>query len=250
MQWGWDRCGSFRGRKTCGTFLKVGLDQLFVQKHTHEGAWVWKSDKHMHEVCSICVVCAIAVVLPEMGWKRSRHSSQIEHHGQIGRPGSSSNSSSISTSYQHQQQQRETRVYTFTCTYLLSRIIRRVVKSGCQRGYPRAMPVVAVRISPRFLSVNVRDTVSFTWGTSRRLCLCDDHVVEQNRSQSDSRMLLGDAPKGTTRHWPTGWTRTCKWVIYGFQLTPSPERPHRFATPFLNEMCNRCSCVPGLNLWF
>lgn len=180
----------------------------------------------VYVVCSICGVCAIAVVLPEMGWKRSRHSSQIEHHGQIGQElcGSSAK-----------------RVHI--------RLIRRAVKRCPGARIPCAVAVCTLWRCGRALayprySVNVRDTP--TWFTSNcgtRVCSCDGGGVEQNRSRSDSRMLLGDASKGTTRHWPTGWTQTCKWVIYG--LTPS-EQP-QFWHPSRGMRCNRSAPLCSLN---
>lgn len=57
-------------------------------------------------------------------------------------------------------------------------------------------------------------------------------------------MLLGDAPKGTTRHWPTGWTQTCKWV------TPSESlhNPSIMGPPFLIILWMRCNVVSAVVL--
>lgn len=161
-----------------------------------------------------------------MGWKQTRHSSQIEDHGQIGQRGRQEFGGSSAK-----------RVHI----RFITRVVKRCFWVPGFRWELCMLWRCGRAVIPPWYSVNVRDISSwFTCNSgTRRLWLCDDAVVvKQNSSQSDSRMLLGDAPKGTTRHWPTGWTQSCKWVIYGLKnpFWNVITQPQHLGTPFMNEM--------------
>lgn len=162
-----------------------------------------------------------------------RHSSRIELHGQIGQAGV-------------RRQQRETCIH-HTHTFVLSHSRSEKVfwVPGLKKKKNRKI-YYYVRCGGADAPCSTLGTVSMfvifyadlPIIAELQLCLCDDTVVKQNSSQSDSRMLLGDAPKGTTRHWPTGWTQTCKWVIYPFGRFWNVAQPQSSESPFLQFLLN------------
>lgn len=140
-------------------------------------------------------VCATAVALPEMGWQRYPHSSLTVRRGRIGREQHHCRSLELSWA---EPSRAELSWVEFA---------DREVREGARYAAgAREPPLLGQQWCPDQLIplCCCCCCCSCCWW-------CDDDVVGRNRPRSDSRMLLGDAPRGTTRHWPTGWTQSCKW---------------------------------------